>query len=348
MIFMPISSATLSLLLSAVAVLASPHQARTHKSVAKRLESFSIDKRAALNTTNQVLTFYDTNTGPDACTGKNHQDSDYYVAMDHRLYGDDGSACCGKNVSITANGKTTTATCVDECMTCDAPGSLDLTKGLFQFFSGGDLNVGVLTGTWHYVDGSPGGETTTSTTKNTTTPTAQKKTTSTPTATPEEKTTKAPTATHDKPATTSTPAAESSMSAASDDGDDCKEEDEPTDSKDTEDEEDCDDEGDDETSSSIHEAKPTTTSKVKTAHASASSTAVVPSLAKPAVAASPLPGVPSKVIANAGADISSASAPANPFSGALGSAADSSAALCLRSSTLLVAVAVGAVGMCAL
>ncbi|KAJ6502859.1 hypothetical protein C8R47DRAFT_1107014 [Mycena vitilis] len=339
-----IGSSTVSLLLSVAVALASPHQARTHKSVAKRLESFLVDKRASLNTTNQVLTFYDTNTGPDACTGKNHKDSDYYVAMDHRLYGDDGSACCGKQVSITANGKTATATCVDECMTCDAPGSLDLTKGLFRFFSGGDLNVGVLTGTWHYVDGSGGGETPTSTTKKTTSPTAEKKTTATSTATPEKKTTKASTTTHDKPATTSTLAAEPPKPATSDDGDGCEEEEEPTDSKDTEDD-DCDDEGDDESPSSTHQARPTTTSKVETTYASST---VVSSLAKPAVASLSTPSITSKVIANAGADTSSASAPTNPFSGALGSEADLSAALCLRSSALLVVVAVGAVGMCAL
>ncbi|KAJ7676561.1 hypothetical protein DFH06DRAFT_610582 [Mycena polygramma] len=202
-----IASSSLTVLLSAAAVLASTHTPRTHKGVAR---SFDAEKRSFLFT-NQELTWYPTDTGPDACTGKTHTDSDYYVAMRYDLFGD-GSACCGKQVSITANGKTATATCVDECMTCADKGSLDLTKGLFEYFSGGDLGVGVLSGSWSYVDGSGSGGSDTTTTKKTTTaaPTTTKKTTTsttqakpttTPTSTTEKKTTATPTTTEAKPTT---------------------------------------------------------------------------------------------------------------------------------------------------
>ncbi|KAJ6575858.1 hypothetical protein B0H10DRAFT_943664 [Mycena sp. CBHHK59/15] len=39
-------------------------------------------------------------------------------------------------MKITVNGKSAVATCVDECMTCPSWGALDMTKGLFKFFSG--------------------------------------------------------------------------------------------------------------------------------------------------------------------------------------------------------------------
>ncbi|KAJ7801475.1 hypothetical protein B0H14DRAFT_3885046 [Mycena olivaceomarginata] len=55
-----------------------------------------------------------------------------------------GPGCCNKQISITTNNRTANASCVDECPSCDGANDLDLTKGLFEFFSGGDLNVGVL------------------------------------------------------------------------------------------------------------------------------------------------------------------------------------------------------------
>ncbi|KAJ7258433.1 hypothetical protein B0H12DRAFT_444482 [Mycena haematopus] len=110
------------LLSTSAAMGASMHQRqpRSHSGVARRLESdnsnstFELGKRSAF--TNIEMTWYPTDTGPDACTGQNHQDSDYYVAMGTTLYEQDG--CCGKQLTITVNGKTATATCVDECATC--------------------------------------------------------------------------------------------------------------------------------------------------------------------------------------------------------------------------------------
>ncbi|KAJ7237480.1 hypothetical protein B0H12DRAFT_108000 [Mycena haematopus] len=183
------ATSSLAVLLSAAAaVTANTHQARSHNAIAKRVESgsFTLDKRAQY--TNKEFTWYPTDTGPDACTGKNHQDSDFYVAMGFNQFGD-GSACCGKQMSITVNGKTATATCVDECATCPDVGQLDFTKGLFEYFSGGDLDVGVLYGSWSYTDGSGGGnggggnDDPTTTTKKQTQTTTKHTTTATPTTT---------------------------------------------------------------------------------------------------------------------------------------------------------------------
>ncbi|KAJ7356593.1 hypothetical protein DFH08DRAFT_802615 [Mycena albidolilacea] len=172
------ASSSLAILISAATAMASTHQAaRNHHEIAKRLDNTTspLDKRAQF--TNQEFTWYPTDTGPDACTGKNHQDSDFYVAMGYNQFGD-GSACCGKQMSITVNGKTATATCVDECASCPAYGQLDFTKGLFQYFTGGDLDVGVIHGSWSFTDGSGGsgggddgddGDDTPTTTKKTTT-----------------------------------------------------------------------------------------------------------------------------------------------------------------------------------
>ncbi|KAJ7217736.1 hypothetical protein GGX14DRAFT_336907, partial [Mycena pura] len=95
------------------------------------------------------MTWYPTNTGPDACTGKNHQDSDFFVAMGYDQFGD-GSGCCGRKLRINYKGKSAVATCVDECASCPQWGQIDLTKGLFKYLTGGDLDVGVIYGSWSY------------------------------------------------------------------------------------------------------------------------------------------------------------------------------------------------------
>ncbi|KAF7325036.1 hypothetical protein MKEN_00546100 [Mycena kentingensis (nom. inval.)] len=91
-------------------------------------------------------TWYSTNLGADACTGRNHKDSDWFVAMNMAQR----SECCGRKLRIGYNGKTTIADCVDFCATCPSVGQLDLTKGLFEFFTN-DLNVGEFTSTWSFV-----------------------------------------------------------------------------------------------------------------------------------------------------------------------------------------------------
>ncbi|OSX64925.1 hypothetical protein POSPLADRAFT_1114052, partial [Postia placenta MAD-698-R-SB12] len=94
---------------------------------------------------NARFTYYSVGMG--AC-GQESQPSDFIVALDTALYGDGyPGPQCFKSITITANGKTTTATIMDECPGCPS-GGLDMSEGLFQFFA--DLSVGVLYGTWYY------------------------------------------------------------------------------------------------------------------------------------------------------------------------------------------------------
>ncbi|KAJ6628163.1 hypothetical protein B0H10DRAFT_269573 [Mycena sp. CBHHK59/15] len=93
----------------------------------------------------------------------------------------DGSGCCGRQLRINYNGKSTVATCVDECASCPQWGQIDLTKGLFEYFVG-DLGIGVFYGSWSYVNGDDSGDGDETTTKKQTTSTTHK-TTSTPKAT---------------------------------------------------------------------------------------------------------------------------------------------------------------------
>ncbi|KAJ7670899.1 hypothetical protein DFH06DRAFT_1370177 [Mycena polygramma] len=168
---------------------------RTHNNLALRLRgpanaTGEVERRDSY--TGVAMTWYPTNTGPDACTGKNHKDSDWFVAMNYNQFGD-GSSCCGKQLRIDYNGKSTVATCVDECASCDTWGSLDLTQGLFEFFVG-DPGIGEFYGSWSYADSSDDPTTTTST---------QQKTTTTHTSTPTP-TTHSTTSTHTTTSSTHT------------------------------------------------------------------------------------------------------------------------------------------------
>ncbi|OCH95592.1 hypothetical protein OBBRIDRAFT_767414 [Obba rivulosa] len=94
------------------------------------------------------FTFYETGLG--AC-GQTNTDSDFIVALNTPQYGNSyPGPNCFRQITITANGKTTTATIMDECPGCPYMG-LDMSPGLFSFFA--DESVGVLTGTWSYNDG---------------------------------------------------------------------------------------------------------------------------------------------------------------------------------------------------
>ncbi|KAJ6529287.1 hypothetical protein B0H19DRAFT_1274324 [Mycena capillaripes] len=140
-----LATSSITILLSAAAAMASTRQGETAMwidnstlTLGKRTEEF----------VNQEFTFYSAGIGPDACTGKNHLDSDFDVAMGFEQF--ETGVCCGKQLTITVNGKTATASCVDECAICQY-GQLDFTKGLFEYFTGGDLDVGVIHGDWSYV-----------------------------------------------------------------------------------------------------------------------------------------------------------------------------------------------------
>ncbi|KAJ6554792.1 hypothetical protein B0H19DRAFT_1263090 [Mycena capillaripes] len=177
-----------ALLLSATGTMAT-HSARGHSGLAQRLTPSNTSALEGLERRDQFvgvpMTWYPTDTGADACTGKNHLDSDWYVAMNYNQFGD-GSACCGKQLRINYNGKSTVATCVDECATCDVWGSIDLTKGLFTYLVGsGGPDVGEFWGSWSFVDGNddppppPPKKTTTTTSHHTSTHTSTHTTTST-------------------------------------------------------------------------------------------------------------------------------------------------------------------------
>ncbi|KAJ7037379.1 hypothetical protein C8F04DRAFT_410177 [Mycena alexandri] len=328
------ASSTLTILLSA-AVMASTHEGRKHADLAKRLDNntFSLGKRDTYQ--NKEFTWYPTDTGPDACTGKNHQDSDYYVAMGYDQFGDGG--CCGKQMRITVNGKSAVATCVDECASCPEYGQLDFTKGLFEFFTGGDLGVGEIFGSWSYVDGSDSGSGSgdeDTTTKKTTTKKAPTTTKQQPPPTPTTTSTKqkvevktthkvtpvAVTTTHTTTKATSTSSSSSKKTTSSA---------KPSSSK-------------------ASSAKPSSSAKAYSS-AKAASTSAAPSAAAPPASTPTDDGV-----ANAGADTGSsggssagssvggaAAGGAAPVSGALGTGSDdSSDAASMSFNKLFAAVAV--------
>ncbi|KAH0584305.1 Allergen Asp f 7 [Termitomyces sp. J132] len=94
-------------------------------------------------------TFYDVGLG--AC-GKYNVASDFIVALNSAQYGGGyPGPYCFKQITMTYNGKTATATIMDECPGCPF-GGLDLSRGLFTFFA--PESVGVLYGTWSFNDGS--------------------------------------------------------------------------------------------------------------------------------------------------------------------------------------------------
>ncbi|KAJ7578261.1 hypothetical protein C8J56DRAFT_359772 [Mycena floridula] len=183
-----LASSSIIVLVAAWAVVASPYQNAPVKRV-KGSENSTVSFVKRDTFVNKEMTWYPTDTGADACTGKNHQDSDWYVAMGSAQYGD-GSACCGKQLRITYNGKSTVATCVDECTSCPQWGQIDLTKGLFEFFTNGDLGIGTIYGSWSYVgsgddeDDEPAPTTTKKPATTTTTTTHKTTPTTTPKADP--------------------------------------------------------------------------------------------------------------------------------------------------------------------
>ncbi|KAJ7447508.1 hypothetical protein B0H11DRAFT_1929566 [Mycena galericulata] len=210
-----LASSSLAILLSATAVMAT-HEGRSmsHSGVfMRRNTSLSaaprpLEKRDSYN--GATMTWYPTNTGPDACTGKNHLDSDWFVAMNVPQYNSGG--CCGKQLTINYNGKSALVTCVDECETCPDTGMLDLTMGLFEYFVG-DPGIGQFYGDWSYGD-TANKPTTTSTTKQKTTTSTTHTTTSTHTTPTTTSTTSTTSTTHSSSASSSSKSASASASAS--------------------------------------------------------------------------------------------------------------------------------------
>ncbi|EPQ58739.1 hypothetical protein GLOTRDRAFT_35963 [Gloeophyllum trabeum ATCC 11539] len=122
---------------------------RRHNAVAHRARG---DVQVHKRTDNARFTYYAVGLG--AC-GQTNVPSDFIVALNSPMYGDGyPGPNCFKSITITANGKTTQATIMDECPGCPY-GGLDFSEGLFKFFA--DESVGVLYGSWWYNDGSGGG-----------------------------------------------------------------------------------------------------------------------------------------------------------------------------------------------
>ncbi|KJA20259.1 hypothetical protein HYPSUDRAFT_43400 [Hypholoma sublateritium FD-334 SS-4] len=105
--------------------------------------------------------FYNVETGNAGSCGQFHTNADFTVAMNAAQMQD---SYCFKTITMTYNGKTTTASVTDTCPGCPY-GGLDLTEGLFQYFA--PASVGIIYGTWDFTDAAPAPAPTT--TKKTTT-----------------------------------------------------------------------------------------------------------------------------------------------------------------------------------
>lgn len=98
------------------------------------------------------MTYYTVGMG--ACgendTGKD--DSENIVALSHELMGtqSNGNPYCGRTITISYNGKTTTAICRDKCMGCGIDEIDVSTKAFLEIF--GDLGVGRHTVDWWFSD----------------------------------------------------------------------------------------------------------------------------------------------------------------------------------------------------
>ncbi|KAJ3551114.1 hypothetical protein NM688_g4921 [Phlebia brevispora] len=137
-----LSTLVLSLSLFSVAT-ADKHISRRHHAL-NRLER---DHTAGKRFDSARMTYYEAGLG--AC-GQTNSDSDFIVALNSAQY--DGGSHCFETITISYNGKSTSAQITDECPGCPY-GGLDLTPGLFSFFSSED--AGVIYGEWDF--GSGGG-----------------------------------------------------------------------------------------------------------------------------------------------------------------------------------------------
>ncbi|KAG6831311.1 hypothetical protein H0H92_011518 [Tricholoma furcatifolium] len=157
-------------------------------------------------------TYYEVGLG--AC-GITNVAADFIVALNSDQYGSGyPGPYCFKTITMEYNGLTTTAQVTDECPGCPY-GGLDLSEGLFQFFS--PLSTGVLYGTWYFNDDASAGSPSSSSSTYVAPTTTKHKTTSSSTYTPPSTTytpTSTPTSTKES-STSSTPSSTSSSSSSS-------------------------------------------------------------------------------------------------------------------------------------
>ncbi|KAL7416133.1 RlpA-like double-psi beta-barrel-protein domain-containing protein-containing protein [Mrakia frigida] len=108
------------------------------------LEQRALEKRYG----DARLTYYHVETGNAGSCGRFLRNSEYVVAVTDAMM---NSGWCGRQVAITANGKTAVATIEDTCPGCPYA-ALDLSPDLFSFFASHD--AGVIYGSWEFTDGA--------------------------------------------------------------------------------------------------------------------------------------------------------------------------------------------------
>ncbi|KAJ7025903.1 RlpA-like double-psi beta-barrel-protein domain-containing protein-containing protein [Mycena alexandri] len=98
--------------------------------------------------TGGFATFFEQQGFPGSC-GRVHQNSDFIVALPPGRYG--SGVNCGRTVQVTSTstGLTATGVVADECAACINANSLDLSTGMYEFFS--PLDIGEFPIEWEFV-----------------------------------------------------------------------------------------------------------------------------------------------------------------------------------------------------
>jgi len=136
-------------LLLPVIVLAGPHGPaliNRHHGLARRAEG---NVQLLQRQGNQRFSFYNTETGSAGSCGKFLSNSGFTVAVNAAQM---QASFCGKTITISYGGKTTTATVEDTCPGCP-PYGLDMSPALFSFFA--PQSIGIIYGLWSFADAAP-------------------------------------------------------------------------------------------------------------------------------------------------------------------------------------------------
>jgi len=145
--------ATLASLALAAPTTTSPEQANIIETRdAAEQESGPLNQLQARDTYGRFTYF---NAGLGAC-GKWNTGSDYIVALGGALFdpyspggNPNKNTLCGKRIRASYGGKNVTVTVADKCGSCTAS-DLDFSRAAFQAMA--PLSVGLMYGTWEWVD----------------------------------------------------------------------------------------------------------------------------------------------------------------------------------------------------